>query len=193
VLTAVPFALWELPGIGYVSVVDAVGTLSTNRAEVGAASVPLLRSDLITDHANLLVLWDTPGSQRVVTRTPPSRSSGPPGVVRREFVDLVDGHAGADVVLARSAIVELAASFDPGWAATVDGRPVSTVMLAPAVVGVPVGPGVHRVMFTHVGYPWYPLLFAIAGVAFVGLWAATGRRRTDVAPDGEPTVPEPAP
>ena len=181
-LTSGPFVLWEVPGVGYFSVVDIVGTLSTNRAGVGAASVALLRSGLFLEHADLAVAWGSPVSGQDVATAPPARSSGPPGIVRQESVDLADGRASAQVVLSRPAAVELAASFDPGWRATVDGRPAPTVMLAPAVVGVRAGRGAHTVTFTYGGYPWYPLLFALAGISFVALWLATRRRRPDVVP-----------
>ena len=61
--------------------------------------------------------------------------------------DLANGQAGAVVRTNRRATVVLSASYDPGWSATVDGRTAPTVMVAPALVGVVVGPGVHTVAF----------------------------------------------
>jgi uncharacterized membrane protein YfhO len=66
-------------------------------------------------------------------------------------------------------VVLLSASYDPGWHALVDGRPVATEMVAPALVGVRVGPGVHTVRFVYMGFPDYPQLLVLAALALVGL------------------------
>ena len=73
----------------------------------------------------------------------------------------------------------LKASFDPGWTATVDGVPVADQMVAPALVGVAVGPGTHRVVFTYHGYGSYAALFAVAVATLValGVGPAVWRRR----------------
>ncbi len=71
----------------------------------------------------------------------------------------------------RRATVVLSASYDPGWQATVDGRPVPTIMVAPALVGVVVGPGVHTVVFQYGGFGAYPFLFVLALVTLVALLA----------------------
>jgi uncharacterized membrane protein YfhO len=63
--------------------------------------------------------------------------------------------------------VVLSASYDPGWTATVDGHPAPIVMVAPAVVGVDVGPGVHTVTFAYGGYGSYVPLFVLALAVFV--------------------------
>ena len=97
--------------------------------------------------------------------------SGPPGHVVIEHADLANGQAGAVVHTNRRATVVLDASYDPGWRATVDGRPTPTVMVAPALVGVVVGPGTHTVSFAYVGYGDYPVLFALAVVVLVALGA----------------------
>lgn len=72
-------------------------------------------------------------------------------------------------------MVVLSASFDPGWTATVDGRPQATEMVAPALVATAVPTGTHRVVFSYHGFHGYPLLFA--GVAFPFALAAWPRRR----------------
>ncbi len=74
----------------------------------------------------------------------------------------------------------LSVSYDPGWHAWVDGRPVRTEMLAPALVGVQLGPGEHHVVFRYVGFRWYPELWALglaglAGAYWVGRrWSKSG-------------------
>ncbi len=44
-------------------------------------------------------------------------------------------------------------------------------MVAPAVVGVVVGPGTHAVAFSYGGYGSYPALFVLALVVLVALAA----------------------
>ncbi len=50
-----------------------------------------------------------------------------------------------------------------------NGRPTPTVMVAPALVGVVVGPGVHAVAFSYGGYGSYGGLFVLALAVFVVL------------------------
>ena len=80
--------------------------------------------------------------------------------------------AGAVVRTTRRATVVLSASYDPGWGATVDGHPAPTVMVAPALVGVVVGPGVHTVAFRYGGYGSYVALFVLALAVLVALAVA---------------------
>jgi uncharacterized membrane protein YfhO len=69
----------------------------------------------------------------------------------------------------------LSVSFDPGWQATVDGRTVATEMVAPALVGVPVGPGRHVVRFVYRGFPDYTQLIGLGIVALLGVGAISRR------------------
>jgi len=73
--------------------------------------------------------------------------------------------------------VLLSASYDPGWDALVDGRPAATEMVAPALVGVRLGPGVHTVRFVYRGFPDYPQLLLLAAAALMALIVAERRRR----------------
>jgi uncharacterized membrane protein YfhO len=74
--------------------------------------------------------------------------------------------------------VLLKVSYDPGWTATVDGRAVHTEMIAPAMVGVPVGPGTHVVGFRFIGFGSYLWLVALGVVALAlfGLGPRCARR-----------------
>ena len=83
----------------------------------------------------------------------------------------------------------LSASYDPGWTATVSGRPQPTRMVAPALVAVDVPAGTEHVVFGYHGYGDYPpllalsgLTLAIAAVARVCAWRARRRRGAKAAP-----------
>ena len=69
----------------------------------------------------------------------------------------------------RAAVVLLKASYDPSWTATVDGRAVKPVMMAPSLVGVAVGPGRHVVRFRYAPYGAYLALFAIGILTLLAL------------------------
>lgn len=175
------YTLWGVPGAGYLSVADAVGTMATNRRTVGTDSVPVLTPGLLGAHQVLRTLWDLHRTPAIVVDRSARTTTGNPGVVVAQSTDLVLGRATAGVHLERAAYVVLAASYDPGWRATVDGRPAPTVMIAPALVGVQVGPGTHHVVLTYRGFAWYPLLFALALAGFVAVALVVRRRRPDGA------------
>jgi hypothetical protein len=146
-------------------VYDTTGVLSATRADVGSQSVTLLDSPLLGQQRDLTVAFNGQAGS-TPTAADATALRGPPGHVVVEHADLADGHAGAVVRTNRRATVVLSASFDPGWRATVDGEPVPTVMVAPALVGVVVGPGVHAVSFSYDGFGAYDALFALALVVF---------------------------
>lgn len=75
-------------------------------------------------------------------------------------------------------MVVLSASFDPGWTATVDGRPQPTQMVVPALVATTIPVGTHRVVFSYHGFDGYPLLFASTVLPFApAAWLRRSRTR----------------
>ena len=187
VMTAGQYALWTLPTTGYFQVVDTVGSISEDRADVGARSESYLQSGFFGQSVGLTVAWA--GAPAVApTRPVPGAASPagvnlaadpPPGRVISQRADPAAGSFSADVMAQRTSVVALAASFDPGWRATVDGRPAPTQMLAPAIVGVEVGPGRHTVLLRYVGYGgyWWPAAVAVAALAAIMLaWRRSSRR-----------------
>ena len=179
VLASGGYSLWTVTNGGYLEVVATVGTLTANRRDVGTRSLVVLHSALINDHDDLTVAWD---GEKAAGPTDPTleHESTPPGSVVSQFAQPADGTFGGAVQLSRRAVVLLSASYDPGWQVTVDGHRAGTEILAPAVVGVTVGPGFHRIAFQYVGYRHYSLLFALAmiGLAAAGAVSvgASGRR-----------------
>jgi Bacterial membrane protein YfhO len=165
------YCLWALPDPGYIHVYDTTGVLTATRADVGSQSTTLLDSPLLEDQRDLTVAFN---GQAASTPTAPDASAleGKPGHVVVEHADLQNGTAHAVVKTNRRATVVLSASYDPGWHATVNGHPAPTVMVAPALVGVVVGPGVHTVTFTYGGYGSYVPLFVLALAVLVVLAVA---------------------
>jgi hypothetical protein len=162
------YCLWVLPNPGYIHVYDTTGVFTATRANVGTQSEPLLNSPLLSEGRDLTVAFNG-GSASPPTTDGASSLTGSPGHVVVEHANLAQGRASAVVRTNRRAAVVLSASYDPGWTATVDGHPAPTVMVAPAVVGVDVGPGVHTVTFAYGGYGSYVPLFVLALAVFVVL------------------------
>jgi uncharacterized membrane protein YfhO len=84
----------------------------------------------------------------------------------------------------RPGVAVLSASYDPGWTATVNGRPQPTRMVAPALVAVDVPAGADHVVFRYHGYGDYPPLLALSGLtlavtATAPLCARRPRRHRD--------------
>lgn len=179
------YCLWSLPEAGYIHVYDTTGVLRATRADVGTKSTTLLDSPVLAEHKDLTVGFN--GGEAAPPTSPDSTGvQGSPGRVVVQSADLENGTARAVVHTNRKAVVVLSASFDPGWHATVNRHPTPTIMVAPALVGVVVGAGVHTVTFTYQGYGSYTTLFVLALLTLVALAAATlwhrkrqGRRRAE--------------
>jgi uncharacterized membrane protein YfhO len=90
-------------------------------------------------------------------------------------------------------MVLLKATYDPRWTASVDGVEVTTAMVAPSFVGVPISAGRHSIVFEYHPYPYYWLLLAIG--VFTQLALVVGWRRSrDRKPQVEVSVEQtPAP
>jgi hypothetical protein len=171
-----PYALWTIGGTGYIQAGQIVGQMSANRANIGARSVPLLQSGLADDGDYLSVDYGSDGD----TRLPTAASQSPAGVVSTEHAALDDGEASATLRMRRTGVAVLSASYDPGWTATVNGRPEPTLMVAPALVGVDVPAGTDHVVFRYRGYGDYPELFTLSALTLVlvaALPACTAYRR----------------
>lgn len=166
-----PYQLWILPGNGYIQVVDTYGPgLIENKAYMGVDSAPFVDSGLAWVGLYPVVAFDGRQAARP-TVVSPKDLKGKPGRVLGETDDLVEGEATATVTAYRKAVVLLKVSYDPGWTVTVDGKEEPTEMIAPAYVGVRVGPGTHVVEFRYQAFSYYPELFALALATLVVLGA----------------------
>ncbi len=188
------YALYERPGDRYVAVVDTVGPpIVANRGDLGHATASFLASALPDEGRYPTVAYEgAPAAAPTLPTGAPA--SGPAGTVLAESDRPALGVFSTRVRLARRGVVLLSSSFDPGWHATVDGRNAPVEMVAPALVGVLVPAGTHRVVFTYRGYAHYPPLVAASalglGVSAGGLALLERRRRrvgapaTDAPPPG---------
>jgi hypothetical protein len=175
-----PYWLWTTDGDGYVQAGRIVGEISANRTDIGARSRPVLDSGLATDGAYLGVRYGSGGGGD--GPLPTVRGQSPAGQVSSESADLDDGEAAAMVRMRQPGVVVLSASYDPGWTATVNGRPRPIRMVAPALVAVDVPAGTSHVVFRFGGYGDYPELLVLSGltlamIAAAPLCARRARRR----------------
>ena len=177
-----PYRLWTINGDGYIQAGQLTGRITANRTNIGARSIPLLDSGLAADGDYASVSYG-PGDGGD-DRLPTARSQSSADVVAAESADLGDGEASATVRMSRPGVVVLSASYDPGWTATVNGRPQPTLMVAPALVAVDVPAGTDHVVFRFHGYGDYTELLSLSGltlallaIAPLCLRRATRRRR----------------
>lgn len=171
------YVLWEMPADGYVQVVDTRGSIAATSSDLGSFSAVFLAALPLDDPVYPTVSY---GGRPPVAGTLAAgeEPSAPPGRVLRERADLPGGTASALVSMKRKGVVLLSASYDPGWQAFVGGRPVRTEMVAPALVGVEVGPGTHRVRFVYGGFPDYPELLLLGAAGLLGLVLLERRQRS---------------
>jgi len=173
VMTRGPYRLFVIPSVSYLSVLGTVGIVTADRSNIAARTLGVLHSSLVADHRDLVVAFAGAAPAPLTG----AEGSGPPGRVLAEHADLAAGRAEATVRLTRRAVIALSASFDPGWQVRVDGHPRGSEMLAPATVGVAVGPGTHTVSFVYRGFPDYPQLFVVAGASVLAVFALGRARR----------------
>jgi hypothetical protein len=177
-----PYWLWTIDGAGYVQAGQIVGEISADRTNVGARSRAVLGSGFAGDGAYLGVRYGSGGGGDGRLPTVPSQSSA--GAVSAERADINGGEASATVRMRRPGVAVLSASYDPGWTATVNGRPRPARMVAPALVAVDVPAGTDHVVFRYHGYGDYPELLALSGLtlamaAAAPVCARRARRRRD--------------
>jgi len=164
-----PYWLWSTGSSGYVHVGTILGQITANRTNLGRRTAAMLGARLAQEGEYVRVVL---GDGSATARGPTSAASKPfDGTVTAEADDVDQGRVAATVSLRRPGIAVLSASFDPGWTASVDGQVESTDTVAPAVVGVVLPAGTHRIAFQYRGYPDYLILF---GISALTLAAAIG-------------------
>jgi len=156
------FVLYRFDDVSYVNVVDTIAPIAADRLNLGPQTSWVLRSELVEKGMLPTIMF---GGRAA---SPPSLAPndlplGSPGRVLNVLAGPQDGVFIADVEMQRRAAIVLSSSFDPRWNAQVDDVRSRPQMIAPALVGVTVAPGRHRVVFAYDPFPWYgPLLLAAA-------------------------------
>jgi hypothetical protein len=88
-----------------------------------------------------------PSTTVALESNPGIASGGPPGSLTYEGTD--EGDLRIDVDLRGDAVVLVRTAYDPGWRATVDGRPAEVVPADGFLQGIPVPAGVHTVVVSY--------------------------------------------
>ncbi len=176
--------LWEVATTGYTQVVDRAEAIAADRTNLQQATVAFRRSDLASRGIYPGIAF-AGGEAPAPTFSGAKPVSAPPGRVLRQGATPADGIFTATVVANRPSVALLKSSYDPRWTATVDGRSVKPVMMAPSLVGVDVPAGRHDVRFAYRPYGRYPLLLGVGLITLLGLatWprrSSLRGRRTDV-------------
>ena len=166
--------LYEIPTTGYFQVVDRVGSIQANRVNINDATSTFRSSDLASRSIYPGIAFDGAAAKNDSVEGTPGTA---PGSVISQSNRRENGLFEATVTANRSAVVVLKATYDPGWRVTVDGREAKTVMMAPSIVGVEVGPGQHRIRFSYRAYPHYPLLITVGILTLIALRLWPDRRR----------------
>jgi hypothetical protein len=170
--TAGLYRLWQVDSArasALIQVVDTYGVIPANNANLGTQTTSFLKSPL-PGRAVYSIISYAGQATAIPTLASLASQHGVAGLVVHQSQDLVYAQAAeATVVANRRAVVLLKVAFDPGWTATVDGHAVPTVMLAPALIGVPVTTGRHVVIFTYHGYRDYGVLYAVAIITLVSV------------------------
>jgi ribosome-associated protein len=191
-MRAGPYSLWTTGNAGYIQAGQIVGEISANRTNVGTRSVPLLHSGLAAQGAYLGISYGSGAGDGPLPAAPGQSLAG---TVSAQSADLDDGEASATVRMGQPGVAVLNVSYDPGWTATVNGRPEPTRMVAPALVAVDVPAGTDHVVFRYHGYGDYPALLALSGLTLALVAVAPpclgyARRRRTLGPMWEdPHVP----
>jgi hypothetical protein len=179
------FRLFRVGAPGLFHVVDTQGTITANSRDLGPATKRFMASRRAGPGPYPTVAY---GGRPAAADTlaPGPVPSSPAGRVLSEHVNLGGGHATAVVHASRRSVVLLSAAYNPGWSVTVDGRPATTQMVAPALLGVAVPAGTHAIAFTWHGYGSYPLLVVVAVLTLIGtaVGPALWRRRRGGAEAG---------
>jgi hypothetical protein len=166
-----PYRLWQVDSAraaALFQVVDTYGVIFADNSNLGTRTSAFLQSTL-PGRAVYSTISYAGSAAAKPTLSSLASQSGVAGDVLHQSQDLVYAQsARATLIARRRAVVLFKVAYDPGWHVTVDGRATSTVMLAPALLGVEVSPGRHVVIFTYHGFNHYDLLDPLAVVTLLG-------------------------
>ncbi len=171
------YRLWSVATSGLFHVIQTQGVIHANASTIGYNTSHFLSSVAIERGVYPEMAYGTqPAALPTLPAGAPTTSRGS-GHVVREVDNLTQGTARAVVEVQRTSVVLLAASYEPGWSVTLDGFAAPTQMVAPALLGVQVGRGLHTIVFTYHGYRHYGLLFSASGATVIAAAILAWRSR----------------
>jgi hypothetical protein len=135
-----------------------------------------------------------PSSVAVLERDPGIARTAGGGGGRAHYVQVSPGAARVQVVAPSPAVVVIRNAYDPGWRATVDGRPAAVLAADGVDQAVVVPAGRHTIVLTYHD-PLVGWSLAGSGVAIIGLLGAAivlavrSRRRRDQSRPAQNGVP----
>jgi len=165
------FRVLDAPSSSYFEVVDALASVKTTKGNFYDVNDRWLQSDWVAKRIHLLLDLDGDVPPWIPRSAPedalPQMPSLPfPGEVGSEQRNGETYQAEVDARRLCYALFKM--TWHADWKARVDGKPVTTAMLSPGFVGVPIGPGHHQVVLRYEPGNWKGAL-AFAGVLGVGL------------------------
>jgi len=146
-------------------------------------TVTALRTALATgfDPSSRAVLEQDPGIASTADGV--GDGSEPPG--RAEYANQGPQSARVEVETAAAGVLVIRNVFDPGWRATVDGRPAPVLVADGFLQAVPVPAGRHTVVLGYddpwIGYGLTGSILSLAALLGAALWARARRPRTRLA------------
>jgi hypothetical protein len=170
------FDLFSTPDAGYFDVVDAPFAVSTTKHTFYDINDRWLQSDWVAKHQHLVL--DLAGFVPPLPRLTPDQSlpPAPSSPAAGEVFSEREGETfDAEVGVARPALVLFKMTWHANWRAKVDGTTVSTAMLSPGFIGVPVTAGKHHVSLRYEGSAW-KIWLALAGILAVAAMSIVLRR-----------------
>jgi hypothetical protein len=174
-----PIAIYTTPGRSHFDLVDAPIAVKITRHNFYDINDRWMSSDWVQNGQHLLL--DLGNNARAGMKyirpdsdIPPSPSPPPAGAVVQEHRNGEEYEE--EVQVARACYLLFKETWHPNWRARVDGQPVSTVMLSPGFVGVPVTVGRHQVSLRYQPGKWQPIL-AAGGILVALLLIAVEQRR----------------
>jgi len=167
-----PFDIYATPDTRYFDVVDASAAMHVTKQPFYDVNDRWLQSDWVGKRQHLLLdLGGVPPGTAVAPEGPL------PAVRELPLAGSVtsEREGEATVEMTRPACVLYKMTWHPNWHAWVDGTPVTTAMLSPGFLAVPVDAGKHTVTLRYEGSAWKVWL-ALAGIVAVAAMAVVPKR-----------------
>lgn len=151
--------LWEIETTGYLRLAQSRRTTTAERLTLLGRARSFLASEEFAEGGVWTIGYGGASpAVPLLDHDEPITLPAELGKVLEQVVDLADGRVAATVEIRGESLLVLAATFDPGWSAEIDGAPAEVQMVSPGMVAVALTEGRHDVRFTWRGFPYYGLL-----------------------------------